>query len=101
MTAVRWQACLDRFDQHLQQQFAALAAGSADRIVAFVPDQADLGTLPAHLRERAHELASEARRLEAAVAAALAGAARQMQLVTVINRQTGDARSAAYVDSRG
>lgn len=62
MTADGWASCLDRLEQHLRRQRAAIESSGQD-VEAFVPD-AGLGPLPLHLRDRAQQLSEENDALE-------------------------------------
>jgi hypothetical protein len=92
-----WDAQLDRFEAGLADQRRAVAEGWPEAVVAFVPQQ--LGPLPAALLERARALLEQADALTSELTAATAAAARQLQVVTVMNGSQQPASS--YIDQRG
>lgn len=94
----RWRDCLDRFAEHLAAQQEALVDGRPEDVSAF-DAPAGLGPVPRELSERLRALAAENDQLVAAVAAATASCARQLQLLTVLHRP--QPASASFVDARG
>lgn len=92
-----WDEELDRFEAHLEDQRRAVCDGRSQDIHGFVPEA--LGPLPADVAERARALCDQADALTAALAAAAASAARQLQLVAVMQRS--EQPTSSYVDQRG
>ena len=93
-----WQVCLDALSDHLAQQREALADGRPEDVRTFAPPPG-LGPVPADLAERLRSLAAENDALGAALAAAGAAAARQLQLVGVLH--SPQPATASFVDARG
>lgn len=98
MSTPAWPSLLDTFEQSLEEQCAALEAGSETVVPAFDPP-ADMAPLPPHLRSRAVELVQRCRNLEDSLRTALDAA-------TVSLANVADERAAkrntrpVYFDSR-
>lgn len=97
MTLPGWEACLDGFAAHLEQQRTLLADDMPELLEAFVPE-ADLGPLPRSLVHRARALQQEADALTHDLSARLDANARQSQLVAVLHQ--GERERSSFVDSR-
>ena len=95
MTTAAWNACLERFAQHLAGQRSAIRRGDLDALEAFVPDP-DLGALPGALQGRAARLRAECDALAEQLAAARD---RTTQDLSALTRPRSDA-APSYVDSR-
>jgi hypothetical protein len=95
MSTAGWASCLDNFADHLEHQEQALAEGTPERIVAFVPPPT-LGPLPQALLPRARELHAEAEALTDAITQARARTSAALQQL----RQPTEPARPSYVDSR-
>jgi hypothetical protein len=87
-----WDSRLDRFAACLAEQRAALEEGRLEQIRAFEPGPTT-EPLPVHLLPRGRELQVQAARLERDVSQALAGVARQLQLLAALSRDSDEPRT--------
>jgi hypothetical protein len=90
--AESWDSRLDRFAACLAEQRAALEAGRLDDVRTFEPGLVT-EPLPVRLLPQARELQAQSAQLEHDVSHAMAGVARQLQLLAALSRDSDEPRT--------
>lgn len=100
MTTVSWESVLDGLEAAvIVGEQTVLTGATLTDLTPWEPP-ADLGPIPAELRDRARELAERQQSVLADLPAAMAKVQRQLDLTHRITEATAERRPAVYIDQR-